>query len=134
MSAVNGRISIRLRLSELMDEKGVTPEELATASGLSQERIDAYCAGTLDAVSLGELGQLLQALGCARITDILEEQITAVEGGADDAPPVRESEWDSPCRVSPDGKHRWYKDLAVSDTLYQEFVCRACGRKLSVIH
>ena len=127
-------IKIRSKLATLLYEKRVTAEELSEMTKLPLPRIMGYVENTLDAVSLDEMGRMLSALGCHEISDILEE-IIVTEGDVDaeDAPPMMEGEWYSPCPVSPDGKHRWYKDQAVSDTIYQEFCCQACKRRLSVI-
>ena len=47
--------------------------------------------------------------------------------------PEAETAWNSPCDVASDGKHNWCRDPEVSDTVYQEFVCAWCGRRVSVI-
>ncbi len=131
---MNSTIQIRSRLATLLNEKHVTAEELSEMTKLPLPRIMGYVEDALDAVSLDEMGRMLSALGCHGISDILEE-IIVTDGAADveDTPPMTEGEWYSPCPVSPDAKHRWYKDLRVSDTVYQEFCCQACGKRLSVI-
>ena len=70
---MNHKISIRLRLAELLEEKRVTPEELAVAARLPFLKIQRYCDGNVDSISLTEMGIILSALGCSQITDILEE-------------------------------------------------------------
>ena len=127
-------IRIRCRLAELLNEKRVTPEELATASGIPIEKIDVYYKGNMDSISIQEIGIILSSLGCTSVSDLLEEDPVADDSPVvNDAPPMVETEWDSPCPDSPNGKHTWYKDLAVSDTIYQEFTCKLCGQRLSVI-
>ena len=131
---MNGSIQIQMRLAALLEEKQVTAEELSLASGLPLERIQEYCEGEMDVVSLNELSSILSALGCGQVSDILEETFIGV--GADDLEamaPLSEGEWYTPCPASPDGRHRWYKDLKASDTVYQEFCCQACSKRLSVI-
>ena len=131
---MNGSIHIQMRLAALLEEKQVTAEELSLASGLPLERIQEYCEGEMDAVSLKELGIILSALDCSRMSDILEEVVG--EGTPDDIEamaPLSEGEWYTPCTASLDGRHRWYKDLAVSDTVYQEFCCQACRKRLTMI-
>ena len=54
-------IRIRCRLKELLQEKDVTPDELAVASGLSRETIEAYC-DTLDSISLSDAGLILTVI------------------------------------------------------------------------
>lgn len=127
-------IEVRCRLRDLLAEKNVTREELAVASGLPEDRIQAYCDEDCDSVSLREVSAILSALGCADITELFEEHSVAQPGAQDDgAPPMFEEEWHSPCPDAPDGRHRWYKDMRVSDTVYQEFTCQMCKRRLSVI-
>ena len=131
---MNSMIQIRSRLATLLNEKRVTAEELSEMTKLPLSRIMGYVENALDSVSLDEMGRMLSALGCHGISDILEE-IIVTDGTveADDAPPMMEAEWYSPCPVSPDGRHRWFKDMVVSDTVYQEFCCQACSKRLSVI-
>lgn len=127
-------IEIRCRLAALLEEKQVTPEELSALTDLPVGRILEYCDGEADAVSLKELGRMLTALGCDRLSDILEEGLAGeAPGDVGGTPFLMEGEWDSPCPEAPDGRHRWYKDLAVSDTVYQEFCCQACRKRLSMI-
>ena len=71
-------IRIRCRLTELLQKKDVAPDELAVASGLSKEKVKAYCDGTLDSISLSDAGLILAVLGCTQINDLLEEEL--VEG------------------------------------------------------
>ena len=127
-------IRIRCRLKELLQEKHVTPDELAVASGLSKEIIEAYCNGASDTISLSDAGLILTVLGCTQITDLLEEEL--VEGpvaATEEGESIPEADWHSPCPAAPDGKHRWYKDMEASDTLLQVFTCYACRKRLSVI-
>lgn len=128
-------LRVRCRLEALLEEKNVTAEELAIASGLPAERIAAYCDAGLDAVSLGEAGALLTALGCRSASELFEvvPEGDAAPESAGDAPPMFEAEWYSPCPAAGDGRHSWFKDQAVSDSVYQEFVCQHCKRRLSVI-
>ena len=127
-------IRIRCRLKELLQEKNVAPDELAVASGLSRETIEAYCDDALDSISLSDAGLILTVLGCTQITDLLEEEL--VEGpvaGTEEGESIPEADWHSSCTAAPDGKHRWYKDMEASDTLLQVFTCYACRKRLSVI-
>jgi len=87
---MNGSIHIQMRLAALLEEKQVTAEELSLASGLPLERIQEYCEGEMDAVSLKELGIILSARDCSRMSDILEEVVG--EGTPDDIEAM------APCR------------------------------------
>ncbi|MBQ6374285.1 MAG: helix-turn-helix transcriptional regulator [Clostridia bacterium] len=127
-------MTITCRLDRLLEEKHVTVEALALASGIPGERILAYCDSTLDYVSLREIGAIMSVLGCTELSDFFAQ--TPDEGElpeSDDMPPIMEAEWYTPCPDALDGRHHWYKDTDVSDSIYQEFVCRACRRRLSVI-
>ena len=126
-------IKIKCRLTELLKEKRVSPEDLANASGLPLDTIQTYMSDSIDSISLSEAGLILSTLGCMDITDLLEEVIIEDVPEAEEGYPVPEFEWNSRCPAAPDGKHRWYKDIAASDTLLQEFTCYACKKKLSVI-
>lgn len=130
---MNPRILVTCRLATLLEQKRVTPEELSMTSGLPLARIRAYCEGAPDAVSLAELGAILSALSCTNVAELFEAAVAQEAVPEDGVAPAYEADWYSPCPASPDGRHQWYKDAAVSDTVYQEFTCRACGRRLSVI-
>ena len=45
-------IQIKCRLDDLMDEKDITPEELAMASGVSEMKIKQYQNGALESASI----------------------------------------------------------------------------------
>ena len=131
--------SIRCRLAEWLNDVGMTPEELSAASGLPLQRVAAYCSEEVDSVSLHEAGLILSALG-GQLTDLFELVHEPDDGAATgDAAEEQQFtfgtdlEWDSVCARTPDGRHRWYKDVRVSDTVYQEFVCQACKKRISVV-
>ena len=133
---MNRKIVVRCRLAALLKEKGVTPEDLAEISGLDMDRIQTYLTRTPEPVSLREVGAMLTALGCTSVDALLEARLepdSPPEALRQDAPPMFEDEWFSPCPASPDGWHLWFKDTSVSDTVYQEYVCQACHRRISVI-
>lgn len=48
-------------------------------------------------------------------------------------PTEGEDAWHSRCAVASDGRHSWHRDAGVSDTVYQEFICARCGRRIAVI-
>ena len=130
-------IRIHCKLAELLKELGMSPEALAAASGLPLRRVSEYCMEDVDSVSLHELGLILSALG-RPLADLLEEAHVADAAQGEEAEDQQftfgtDIEWDSPCAKAPDGKHRWYKDVEVSDTVYQEFVCEACKKRISVV-
>ena len=131
---MDSEIKIKCRLEELMDSKNITSEKLALASGVPEARINQYRNGTLESVSMPEIASIMSAMGCASISELLDVSIQpeAVDFSTR-GPILHEADWDSPCAKGADGKHRWYKDTSVSDSIYQEFVCRGCGRRLAVI-
>lgn len=126
-------IKIKSRLTELLAEKHVTPQDLAVSSGLPMETIEQYCSEPIDTISLREVEKIMSALGCTEITDLLEEVLVEATPETDEEYPEPESEWNTRCPTAPDGKHRWYKDMDASDPLYQEYVCFECGERMSVI-
>lgn len=132
---MNRKIEIRCRLAALLEERGMTLEELAEASGLSLEQLEPYMSPTPETVSLPEIGAMLEALDGAGIGDLFESvaRAAAPTPAESDAPPMFEDEWFSPCPAASGGRHVWHKDVAVSDTVYQEFVCEVCRRRISVI-
>ena len=125
-------IEVHCRLAALLAEMGVSREELVRETGLPRETVDAMCANTRQTMDLREVALILDTLGCDQLSDLYE--VSAVsEGDFTDLPLMSEDEWYSPCPKSPNGKHNWYKDLEASDSVYQEFVCQVCRRKLSMI-
>ena len=131
---MNSEIMIKCRLEELMDSKNITSEKLAMASGVSEARINQYRNGMLESVSMSEIASIMSAMGCASISELLDVSIQPEAADFPTRGPIlHEADWDSPCMKVADGKHRWYKDASVSDSIYQEFVCRGCGRRLAVI-
>lgn len=130
------KLQIRCRLGALLREKNVSPADLAAASGISEARVREYLDAGLDAVSLGELAALMTALDADRLQDVLELAPADDPAATPPGEPARaatEDEWESVCPASLDARHIWFKDMDVSDTVYQEFVCRACGKRISVI-
>ena len=125
-------IEVHCRLSALLAEMRMTREELCRDTGLPRQTVDTLCADTRETLDLREVALLLDALGCDQISDLYE--VSAVgEDAYSDLPMMSEDEWYSPCPASPSGKHEWHKDMDVSDSVYQEFYCQICKRKLSMI-
>ena len=129
---MNRKVTVRCRLAELLAERALSPEELAEDSGLTLEQIDAYMTPEPQAILLPEIGAILGALADVELPDLFETRVELPEA-EESAPPMFEDEWTSPCPCAGGGRHIWYKDAEVSDSVYQEFVCRACGRRISVI-
>lgn len=132
-------IQIKCRLDDLMDEKDITPEELAMASGVSEMKIKQYRNGALESASISEIASIMAVIGCGDIGELLDVSVQDVPVENDvtdydrDTPILYEIDWDSRCPDVRDGKHRWYKDMHVSDSIYQEFVCKSCRKRLAVI-
>jgi len=77
---------------------------------------------------------IMAAMGCTNIGELLDVSVQAEPLDFTSRGPIlHEADWNSPCRDTVDGKHRWYKDMGVSDSLYQEFVCQGCRQRLAVI-
>ena len=124
-------MNIRCRLNELLGERAIAPEDLAVTSGLALDRIVAYCDEAVENVSMKEIAAILTALGSNRIGDLFEVVETAE--GSDEESLVFEDDWDTPCAVSPNGKHSWYRDVAASSSVYQEYFCSACKHRVFFI-
>lgn len=77
---------------------------------------------------------IMAAMGCTNIGELLDVSVQAEPLDFTSRGPIsHEADWNSPRRDTVDGKHRWYKDMDVSDSLYQEFVCQGCRQRLAVI-
>lgn len=127
-------ITIHSRLAELLAERGMTAQVLATKASLPVKRVEACCDRNNDALSLHELGMIMSALGNVALGDLFDTVVREDAAAGDRRGPVlKEADWHSVCAAAPDGVHRWYKDMSVSDSIYQEFVCHCCGWRLAVI-
>ena len=131
---MSSEIKIKCRLDELMESRNITSEKLSIASGVPEMKIDQYRKGTMEIVSMSEIASIMAAMGCRNISELLDVSTQAeAMDSTSKGPILHEADWDSPCRDTVDGKHRWYKDRGVSDSLYQEFVCEGCKQRLAVI-
>lgn len=116
---------------ELLGQRGISPEDLASTAGLTVDRILAYCDDSTDAVSMKEIAAILYALGSDRLTDLFEAELVSEEQGEEAL--IYEDDWDTPCAASPDGKHSWYRDVTASSSVYQEYFCTACRHRFAFI-
>ena len=117
-----------------MDSRNITSEKLAVASGVPKMRINQYRKGAMESVSMSEIASIMAAMGCTNIGELLDVSMQAEAMGFTSRGPIlHEPDWDSPCPEAVNRKHRWYKDMGVSDSLYQEFVCQGCRQRLAVI-
>ena len=126
-------IEIHCRLAALLAEKGVSRQALAEATQLPVETIDALCERSARTVDLREVALILSALDCSELSDLFEIVPRAVPHDLSPLPYLTDRDWDSPCAASQDGRHRWFKNFEVSDSVYQEFTCVACHRRLALI-
>ena len=132
--SMSSEIKIKCRLDELMDSRNITSEKLAVASGVPEMRINQYRKGAMESVSMSEIASIMAAMGCTNIGELLDVSMQAEPMAFTSRGPIlHEPDWDSSCPEAIDGKHRWYKDMGVSDSLYQEFVCQRCRQRLAVI-
>ncbi|MBR3239676.1 MAG: helix-turn-helix transcriptional regulator [Oscillospiraceae bacterium] len=131
---MSSEIKIKCRLDELMDSRNITSEKLSMASGVTEMKINQYRKGAMESVSMTEIASIMAAMGCRNISELLDVSTQAeTMDSTSKGPILHEADWNSPCRDTVDGKHRWYKDIGVSDSLYQEFVCQGCKQRLAVI-
>ena len=131
---MSSEVKIKCRLDELMDRSNITSEKLAMASGVPEMRINQYRKGAMESVSMSEIASIMAAMGCTNIGELLDVSMQAEPMDFTSRGPIlHEPDWDSSCPEAIDGKHRWYKDMGVSDSLYQEFVCQGCRQRLAVI-
>lgn len=122
---------LRSRLSDLMREKNITSEGLAQATGMDIKRIYEYRDGALSTVDLRELTDIMNALGCQELSEIYR---LVDEDGVSYAPSVDgNDEWSAPCPAAPGHRHEWFKDMEVSNSVYQEFECRVCRKRIHLI-
>lgn len=124
-------LNIRCRLNELLSQRSISPEDLAATSGLSLERVVAYCDEKIDGVSMKEIAALLGALGSTQLSDLFEVNVVQEDSG--DGELIYEDDWETPCAVSPTGKHEWYRDVTASSSVYQEYFCAACKHRVFFI-
>ena len=124
---------LRSRLQDLMWEKHITSEALAEATGIDVKRVYEYRDGALRAVDLRELEAIMDALALTGLDELYELR-------ADDPDDLRlddsvdgDNEWHAPCPANPGHRHDWYKDMEVSNSVYQEFECRVCGKRIHLI-
>ena len=131
---MSSEIKIKCRLDELMDSRNITSEKMSMASGVTEMKINQYRKGAMESVSMTEIASIMAAMGCRNISELLDVSTQAeTMDSTSKGPILHEADWNSPCRDTVDGKHRWYKDIGVSDSLYQEFVCQGCKQRLAVI-
>ena len=131
---MSSEMKIKCRLDELMDSRNITSEKLAMASSVPEMRINQYRKGAMESVSMSEIASIMAAMGCTNIGELLDVSMQAESMDFSSKGPIlHEADWYTLCKETVDGKHRWYKDMGVSDSLYQDFVCQGCRRRLAVI-
>lgn len=124
-------LKIRCLLNEQMSRRDIDPESLARTTGLTLERILAYCDESIEEISLTEVAAILEALGSDKLSDLFEPMLLPEDAGAETL--VYEDDWETPCAASPDGKHEWYRDVTASSSVYQEYFCTACRHRYAFI-
>ena len=122
---------IHCRLSDALWENNMTPEGLEEMTGLPMDRVRLYCDDALDIVELPEVESILDALGSDKLSDLFKVEDDSV--AKDDPGLDAVDEWHSPCPATDGHRHDWYKDMEVSSSVYQEYECRACGKRIHLI-
>lgn len=65
-------MALRFVLEPVLNEKGMTPDELSNATGVSLTSISSMCDGSAIDFSLKELDIICQALNC-QIADVIKD-------------------------------------------------------------
>ena len=124
-------MKIHCRLRELLEERNLTPQELAVTTSVPLDRILAYCNEDVDQVSMKEIAAILTVLNSDELSDLFDVGKDAPPQS--EAAPIYEQDWDTPCPVSPEGKHIWYRDVTASSSIYQEYFCSECKHRVFFI-
>ena len=124
-------MKLRCLLADLLWERHMTPEALAEATGIASERVKNYCDDALTTLERGELEAILTFLDCDSLSRLFE--VVSEPDSARQAVEFGDDEWHSRCPALPNGRHDWFKDMEVSNSIYQEYECRACGKRIHLI-
>lgn len=122
---------IRCRLAELIWQKHLTAQALAENTGIPQIHIERYCDDAFTAIDVQEVLGLLEALDLNHLSDVFDVVNTAPD--VPDAMDEAADEWHSRCAAASDGKHDWFRDADASNSVYQEYECRFCKRRIHLI-
>jgi len=67
--------SIRIRLKELLDEKGMKQKELAEVSGIRESTISDIARGSRTVMNFEHVAKIAEVLGITDIRDLIELNI-----------------------------------------------------------
>ena len=121
---------ITCRLSDALWERHMTLETLSEETGISKSRLQHYLDSDLESVDLGELTAILGTLGCHQVSDLL---VITSDSQTPAEPDFDSDQWYAPCPAAPGQHHDWHKDMEVSTSVYQEYECRTCGKRIYLI-
>ena len=63
---------IRIRLREVLDERGMTQKELAERTGLRPNTVSMLCRDAVTAISKDTLSRIMKALDIRNVSEIIE--------------------------------------------------------------
>lgn len=69
------KYSIRIRLKELLDEKGMKQKELAEKTSIRESTISDICRGSRTVMNFEHIAKIAEALKIKDIRDIIELKI-----------------------------------------------------------
>lgn len=67
--------SIRIRLKEVLDEKGIKQKELAEMSGIRESTISDIARGSRTVMNFEHVAKIAEVLGITHISDLIELKI-----------------------------------------------------------
>ena len=122
---------IKCRLEALMRQRELTLPSLSATASIPHRRLQQLCDSSMLTIDLAETSRLLEALSLHSLDELFE----VVEIASVPAFQTSEAadEWHGPCANSDTGRHDWFRDAGASNSVYQEYECRICGRRIHLI-
>ncbi len=65
------KYSIKIRLKEILDERGMTQKELARESGIRESTISDICRGTRTVMNFEHIAKIVEVLGIHKIDELI---------------------------------------------------------------
>lgn len=66
------RLVVRIKLKEVLEERGITQKQLSDLTGIAQPSISMVCRNSKTVINLGYLAKFVEILGIKDIRNLVE--------------------------------------------------------------